>query len=86
MPDANGDGGTSGELRITVEELRPDWVTIRPELSDFRKMVELERIPNLLEQTLIAWLKGHPKAKVRAALGLVEDGFTIAVHLWLDGP
>jgi hypothetical protein len=85
MAGSNGSGDTGGELRITVEELQPGWVAIRPELSDFRKLVKLERIPGLLEQTLIAWCRLHPEAKVRAGLGLVEDGFTIAIHVWLDG-
>ena len=82
---SNGDGGTGGQLLIVVEEIRPDWVVIRPALSEFRKAVELERLPGLLDRTLTAWLTDHPRAKVRSALGLVEDGFTVTVHLWLDG-
>jgi hypothetical protein len=71
-------------IDVVVDELAADWVMIHPVLSDFRKEVELERLPGLLNQTLIAWLRERPSAKVRSTLGVVEGGSTIALHVWLD--
>ncbi len=72
------------DIEVVVEKLAADWVMIHPVLSDFRKEVELERLPGLLEQTLIAWLLKRPAAKVRSTLGVVEGGSTIALHVWFD--
>jgi hypothetical protein len=71
-------------IDVVVEELAGDWLMIHPVLSDFRKEVELERLPGLINQTLIAWLRERPSLKVRSTLGVVEAGSTIAVHVWLD--
>ena len=85
MTSEVGNGSMGGEgIQLVVEELRPDWVVIRAALSEFRKQVELERLPGLLDRTLTAWLQERPMLRVRSALGVVEDGFTVALHIWFD--
>ena len=71
-------------IDVVVEELAEDWVMIHPVLSEFRKEVELERLPGLINQTLVAWLRERPSLKVRSSLDVVEGGSTIAVHVWFD--
>jgi hypothetical protein len=77
-------GGTTMDIVINVEEIAKDWVVIRPALSEFRKEVELERLPLLINKTLVAWLKERPSLKVRSTLGIVERGWTVALHIWFD--
>jgi hypothetical protein len=43
---------------------------------------DLRRVPGLLDQTLIAWLKANPKLKVISTLPIVEEGNTVAIHVW----
>jgi hypothetical protein len=43
---------------------------------------DLRRVPGLLDQTLIAWLKANPKFKVISTLPIVEEGNTVAIHVW----
>jgi hypothetical protein len=71
-------------IDIVVDELADDWLMIHPVLSDFRMEVELERLPGLLNQTLIAWFRERPLLRVRSTLGVVEGGSTVAVHVWFD--
>jgi hypothetical protein len=89
MEKHDGDPAQSAEsghyVTVTAKTLRPGWVSIQPELSEFRKLMEMERLPLLLEKSLVAWGLENPDAKVRAAIGFVEDGFTIAIHVWYDG-
>jgi len=72
-------------ITITVEEPAPGWLVLRPaDLSEFEEAMEIDRIPHLLEKTLRAWLIDRPRFRVRAALGFVEDGSTVALHVWGD--
>lgn len=71
-------------IDVVVEELAPDWAVIHPVLTEFQKEVELERLPALIGQSLVAWLRERPEMKVRSTLGIVEGGSTVAVHVWLD--
>jgi hypothetical protein len=68
-------------IEVTIEELRSGWAILRVPLSEFRKNVELERLPGLNDRTLTTWLIARPDVKVRAALPIVEDGFTTALHI-----
>ncbi len=72
------------DVEAVVEEIAKDWVMIRPALSEFRREVELERLPGLINRTLIAWLRSRPAARVRSTLAVVGGGSTVAVHVWLD--
>jgi hypothetical protein len=71
-------------IDVVVDELSNDWLMIHPVLSDFRKEVELERLPDLINQTLIAWLRMRPSRRVRSTLAIVEGGSTIAIQVWLE--
>jgi hypothetical protein len=73
-----------GPIAVTITEPRTGWGIIRVPLSEFRKNVELERLPGLLDKTLTGWLLEHPRANIRAAMPIVEDGFTTSLHFWWD--
>lgn len=45
----------------------------------------MERIPGLIDRTLTDYLATRLPIKIRATLGIVDDGFTVAVHVWFDG-
>lgn len=45
----------------------------------------MERIPGLIDRTLTDYLANRLPIKIRATLGIVDDGFTVAVHVWFDG-
>jgi hypothetical protein len=71
-------------IEVTVDEPKSGWAIIRDPLSEFRKNVELERLPGLLDRTLTTWLVARPEVRVRATLPIVEEGFTTALHVWWD--
>ncbi|HWE36576.1 MAG TPA: hypothetical protein VG406_08420 [Isosphaeraceae bacterium] len=71
-------------LEIVVEEKGADYAVVRPSLSKFRMEMELERLPALLDRTLTYWLADRPSLRVRTVLPVVEDGFTVAIHVWYD--
>lgn len=72
------------DIEIVIEEMAAGWATIQPALSEFRKEVELERLPGLIHQTLTAWLRANPSFKIRSTLAIDEGGSTVAVHAWFD--
>lgn len=72
------------DIEIVVDEFGPDWIMVHANLSEFRKEVELERLPDLVSKSVIAWLRMHPELKVRATLPIVEGGSTVACHVWLE--
>lgn len=75
-----------GHVEVVVEKLGDGWVMISTAFpTEFQKLVEFERLPHLINETLVAWLGAHPGVRVRSSLGIVEDGYTIALHLWYDG-
>lgn len=71
-------------IEVVIDESRPGWAIIRAPLSEFRKNVELERLPDLLDKSVTMWLAARPLAKVRAVLPIVEHGFTTTLHIWWD--
>ncbi len=71
-------------IEVTIDEPRPGWAVFRVPLSGFRKNMELERLPGLLDRSLSFWLQHRPTARIRAALPIVEDGFTTALHVWWE--
>ncbi len=83
--DTGNGGAGHGEVTIQVID-RPElgWATILPQLSEFRKQVELERLPELLDKTLEHWMKGMPGVRVKTTLGVVENGYTVKIHLWYE--
>jgi hypothetical protein len=73
----NGDGG----MEIGVTELAVGWVSFQVGLTP---SVDLKRGAALLNESLIRWLMAQPSLRVRAALPIVVDGNTAALHLWYD--
>ena len=43
-----------------------------------------EDLPLYLSKAVAAWQKQTPTLKVRATLSIVQNGNTIAVHVWFD--
>jgi hypothetical protein len=70
-------------VNIVIEEFG-DHAVFRPSMTEFKKQVELERLPDLLSKSLSAWTLDRPDLRVRTAVGIVEDGFTAALHIWFD--
>ena len=75
----------SRDFTVVITDPGPGPVVIQPALTEFRLAVEMERLLDLVGQTLADWPQIHRGVKVRAALPIVEDGFTSAVHVWYGG-
>jgi hypothetical protein len=74
-----------GQVEVVVQIMGEGWLMVHAVLpTEFQRQVEFERQPNLIHRTLVDWLQKNPSVKVRSTLGIVEDGFTIAVHVWFD--
>lgn len=43
-----------------------------------------ERLPVYLNETFYTWLKRNPEFTVRATLPIVQNGNTVAIHVWFD--
>ena len=71
-------------IDVVVDEIKHGWAVIRIPVSEFRKQVELERFPGLLDQTLTSWLSTRTEVRVRATLPIMEEGFTTVLHIWWD--
>lgn len=81
----SADASEVGRVNIVIDELGPGWLRFRAVLaSDFQREVELERFPGLIDRTLTDFFRKRPGLKVRATMPIVEDGFTVAVHVWFD--
>lgn len=86
MDDSNGgfSKGEVGRVEILVEE-RPGWIRVHAVFpTEFQRQVEFERLPSLIDRTLTDYLSKHIPIRVRAVLPILDDGFTIAVHLWYE--
>jgi hypothetical protein len=73
------------KLRIVVTPMGIGYVCIEPELSDLPFPVELESIPDMLSMALRDRIRDHPAAKVRSALPVIANGYSVAIHVWFDG-
>jgi hypothetical protein len=62
-------------------QLGDGWVIFRAGITP---MTETERVPTAISEVMAAWLKERPDLHVRATLPIVEEGNTIAVHVWFD--
>jgi hypothetical protein len=77
----NGNEPQVGRVTVLVEE-RPGWIRVHAVFpTEFQRQVELERLPGLIDRTLTDYLTKHPPIKVRTILPILDDGFTIAVHV-----
>jgi len=43
-----------------------------------------EQVPEVLNLGLMRWLKENRQIRVRATLPMVENGNTVAIHVWYD--
>ncbi|MCH2130278.1 MAG: hypothetical protein MK179_14125 [Pirellulaceae bacterium] len=43
-----------------------------------------EELPQALGQALQSWMGDNPAVVVRSSLPIVQNGHTIAIHLWFD--
>jgi hypothetical protein len=75
---SNGNGVAS--VTIDVEEPIPGWIRFTPEETPPAP----DQLPVLLERAMCDWLLAHASCKPRAALAIVSEGATLAIHLWYD--
>ena len=73
-----GDG--EPKVEILTAEKKPGYVIIYPKPLDYLP----DRLPVFLSLTLERWVLEHPQFRVRAAAGLVQEGQTVALHVWYD--
>ena len=72
-----------GEVNIVVDVMGAGWVMIHAVMpTEFQRQVEFERIPHLINQTFVTWMRQNPGIGIFATQGIVEDGYTIALHVW----
>jgi hypothetical protein len=74
-------GQDDAKIEIGMVEMGPGWVLFVPAMAPKTDHV---RVPKLLNQSLIYWLRSGAAATVRQTLPIVEDGNTIALHVWFD--
>ncbi len=43
-----------------------------------------EHLSRWLNRNFSEWLDRHPEFRVRATLPIVDDGQTVAIHVWYD--
>lgn len=65
---------------IERRTLAPDWVY----LTVGQPSPPPEQVPAVLNFGLMRWLKDNKQIRVRATLPMVEDGHTVAIHVWYD--
>lgn len=81
---SNGNEPQVGRVNVVAEE-RPGWLRLHAVFpTEFQRQVELERLPGLIDRTLTDYLTKNPTIRVRTVLPIVDDGFTVAVHVWFD--
>ncbi len=69
------------KLIISRVEMGVGWVLLVPSQEG---PPEPEQTPTLLHRTLCKWLKQNPHLRVRATVPIVEQGNTMAIHVWFD--
>jgi hypothetical protein len=76
------DSKMSDDDQVIIErvEMGTGWVCFRPGA----KTPNADRLPGYLNRTLCIWLKQNPGLSVRAAIPIMENGNTIAIHIWFD--
>lgn len=76
MPDGNG----TPHYRINATEVATGHVVF--EAGDPKPPPD--QLPYFLNHAVCDWQKENSQAVIRSALGIVEGGNTIAIHLWFD--
>jgi hypothetical protein len=71
------------DIRIVVNECR-DTAVFFPGVSEFKKLAEIDRLPIRLSRVLFRWMQEHPHYRVRSTMPIIEDFYTVAIHVWFD--
>ena len=71
---------TEERYEMVRRTLAPGWVYFTP--GD--PPPPPARVPAFLNLDLIQWLKENKQVKIRATLPMVENGNTVAIHVWYD--
>jgi hypothetical protein len=74
------EGNGESKVTILVHEKRPGYVIIAPDRID--KLPA--QTPIHLSLTLENWQKENPGVRIRAVCPIVDDGHTLALHVWFD--
>lgn len=64
----------SRDFTVVITDPGPGPVVIQPALTEFRRAVEMERLLDLVGQTLADSLRKHPGVEVRAAFPSSRTG------------
>ena len=80
MTSGNGDGG--GQVTIDRVELAPGWSFFEAG----KNPPQFDKLPHLLNRSLIDWLRANPDLVVRTTLAITTAGTTVGIHVWYDGP
>lgn len=75
---SKGNGNT--KVYIDAIEKKPGYLIICPQTI----AAVADQLPVYLSQTLEKWFVEHPSCRVRASVGIVMDGQTVALHVWYD--
>lgn len=68
------------EISIDRIELGPGWACFRAG----QKNPAPELLPTYLNHVFFSWLQRNQEFTVRATLPIVENGNTVAIHVWYD--
>src|SRR5262249_59987866 len=75
-PEGNGDP----KVEILTTEKKPGYLIIYPKSLDFLP----GGLPVFLSLTLERWVLEHPQFRVGATASLVQEGTTVALHVWYE--
>ena len=74
-------GNGDGKIEVGVETKAEGWVVFRPGITP---TTDMRRVPTALSEIMSDWLKDRPNLQVRTTLPIVEDGNTVAIHVWFQ--
>ena len=76
----NGHRNPKSEITLHLNE-EQQWVYLVP---NDEHPPDPDDVPIFLDETLHTWLNDNPRLRVRNSLGVVQNGQTVAIHLWYD--
>src|SRR5262249_42694706 len=74
------EGNGEPKVEILTTEKKPGYLIIYPKSLDYLP----DRLPVFLSLSLERWVLEHPQFRVRATAGFVQEGKTVALHVWYD--
>jgi hypothetical protein len=75
-------GNGDGKIEVGVMALSDGWVVFQAGITP---TTDMRKAPTALNEIMSDWLKKRTNLHVRTTLPIVEDGNTVAVHLWIEG-